>query len=104
MCLVDRAQVDRDETRLPVVRVDDGRCRDPSAGEFERGAGEERKSSGVVDVIVAADAVERVSIEEVGTVDEQCARAVRERGLVESRLARKAGDTDRKRFDEGSGI
>ncbi len=67
---VERAQIDRRKARLPVVGVNDERRRRAASGEFERGAREKAEAPCVVYVVGVADAVERVAIVELGTIDE----------------------------------
>src|SRR5439155_17240794 len=59
---VERAQIDRREPRLPVMRVDDRRAGAAPPRELERRAREERAAPRVVRIIRGVRAVQRVAI------------------------------------------
>ena len=85
MVRVERPQVDRRQACLPVVRVSDSGRSTCTRGKLERRADEKRKATGVIRVIRVVEAVERVAVVELGTVDEQRAGAVGQRRLVKAR-------------------
>ena len=99
---VERLEIDRREARLPVVRVDNRLTRAPACDELERRPDEQCETSGVVGVVGVADAVEPVAIVQLGALDEQCARAARDRRFIEADVEHRSTERDDKPLHESS--
>ena len=82
---VKRAQVDRRQTGLPVVGVQDVERFARLQGVLERGPAEKRKAPGVVGII-AAGAVERLAVVELRAIDEHRLDVLGQRLLDEARV------------------
>ena len=96
-------EIDRRETRLPVVRVDDGRTLPLARREFEGRADQHRKAAGIVGILALRGSVKALAIVQPGLVDQNGPRALGQWRLEKSDVRVIAADRDRIARDERAG-
>jgi hypothetical protein len=83
--------------------MDDRRPGAAAGGVLQRRAHEKRKAARVVRIVGVVDGVEAGAIVEIRTIDQDGARFVGQRRLIESDIACEAADGDGERVDEDAG-
>jgi hypothetical protein len=101
---VERAQINRREPRLPVVRVHDRRRTVAARRKLQRGAHQHAEPARAVCVVGAIDAVDRIAVEERRIVDENRTGVRAERRLIKPDLGAVAADRNRYAIDQLSGV
>src|SRR5262245_52967312 len=102
MIRVDRLEVHRCKTRLPIVRVHDCRTSRLPTREIEPRTNENAEPQRVVRVVLLSDAVEMLPIVERRAVNQQRPSPIIERRFEESDVVCRPADDHGKSIDEYS--